>query len=105
VFQPAIFDLLVYAMDYNPPKEEGKDDETGEDLIQREDDQPATVRSRLEAYDSVTAPLCDYYAAKGVYQVGLSVYTPARCDQLVCALRSPPPLTFTVRPTPSCHDT
>ena len=55
-------------MDYNPPKEEGKDDETGEDLIQREDDQPATVRSRLEAYDSVTAPLCDYYAAKGVYQ-------------------------------------
>ena len=40
----------MYAYDYNPPKVEGKDDETGEPLIQREDDKPESVRVRLQAF-------------------------------------------------------
>ncbi|WP_016853626.1 adenylate kinase [Halomonas smyrnensis] len=51
----------VYHVDYNPPKEEGKDDVTGEALIQRDDDSEATVRNRLSVYHEQTAPLVDYY--------------------------------------------
>lgn len=51
----------TYHVKYNPPKVEGKDDATGEDLIQREDDAEATVRKRLEVYHSQTKPLVDYY--------------------------------------------
>ncbi len=51
----------VYHIQYNPPKEEGKDDVTGDALIQREDDQEETIRKRLEIYHSQTAPLVDYY--------------------------------------------
>ncbi|WP_075880702.1 adenylate kinase [Vreelandella massiliensis] len=51
----------VYHVDYNPPKEPGKDDVTGEPLIQREDDQESTVRNRLAVYHEQTAPLVDYY--------------------------------------------
>ncbi|WP_370291734.1 adenylate kinase, partial [Thalassolituus sp.] len=47
----------VYHVVYNPPKTEGKDDETGEDLIQRDDDQEDTVRKRLAIYHDQTAPL------------------------------------------------
>merc|ERR1719191_942771 len=53
----------TYAYDYNPPKVEGKDDETGEDLVQREDDKPEVVRQRLAAYDELTAPLIGHYDA------------------------------------------
>ena len=56
----------VYAYDYNPPKVEGKDDETGEDLIQRDDDKADAVRTRLATYDKLTAPLIEYYRAEGV---------------------------------------
>merc|ERR1740123_1402547 len=56
----------VYAYSYSAPKVEGKDDETGEPLVQRDDDKPEAVRSRLQAYDEMTAPLCEYYQAKGV---------------------------------------
>lgn len=56
----------VYAYSYNPPKMEGKDDETGEPLTQRDDDKPEAVRKRLEAYDAMTAPLCEYYDQKGI---------------------------------------
>eukprot|EP00560_Eucampia_antarctica_P009785 CAMPEP_0197831742 /NCGR_PEP_ID=MMETSP1437-20131217/11876_1 /TAXON_ID=49252 ORGANISM="Eucampia antarctica, Strain CCMP1452" /NCGR_SAMPLE_ID=MMETSP1437 /ASSEMBLY_ACC=CAM_ASM_001096 /LENGTH=283 /DNA_ID=CAMNT_0043434791 /DNA_START=87 /DNA_END=938 /DNA_ORIENTATION=+ len=56
----------VYNNSYNPPRVDGKDDETGENLVQREDDKPETVRKRLEAYEKVTAPLAEFYAAKGV---------------------------------------
>jgi len=45
---------------------EGKDDETGEALMQRDDDKPEAVRKRLQAYDDMTSPLCAYYEAKGV---------------------------------------
>ena len=52
----------TYHVKFNPPKVEGKDDVTGEDLIQRADDAEATVRNRLEVYKNQTRPLVDYYA-------------------------------------------
>ncbi|MBU3666991.1 MAG: adenylate kinase [Rhodocyclaceae bacterium] len=51
----------TYHIKYNPPKVAGKDDETGEDLIQRDDDQEATVRHRLDIYHSQTKPLVTFY--------------------------------------------
>lgn len=51
----------VYHVKYNPPKVEGKDDVTGEPLLQREDDSEETVRKRLDVYHAQTAPLIDYY--------------------------------------------
>ena len=51
-----------YHLKFNPPKVAGKDDLTGEDLIQRVDDEEATVRNRLAVYQSQTRPLVDYYA-------------------------------------------
>ena len=51
----------VYHVVYNPPKVEGKDDETGEDLIQRDDDQEETIRKRLAIYHDQTAPLVSFY--------------------------------------------
>lgn len=51
----------TYHILYNPPKVEGKDDETGEDLIQREDDHEDTVRERLRIYHEQTEPLIQYY--------------------------------------------
>ena len=51
----------TYHILYNPPKVAGKDDETGEDLIQREDDQEATVRNRLNVYHDQTEPLIAFY--------------------------------------------
>ena len=55
-----------YHIIYNPPKVEGKDDETGEDLIQRPDDKEDAIVHRLEVYDEQTAPLIDYYKKKGL---------------------------------------
>jgi adenylate kinase len=51
----------TYHVLFNPPKEEGKDDVTGEPLIQRDDDKEETVRKRLEVYHEQTEPLIDYY--------------------------------------------
>ncbi len=51
----------VYHIDFNPPAIAGKDDETGEDLIQREDDQEDTIRTRLEVYHEQTEPLVKFY--------------------------------------------
>jgi len=53
----------TYHVKFNPPKVAGHDDVTGEPLIQRDDDQEATVRKRLEVYQSQTRPLVAYYAA------------------------------------------
>ncbi|GHA68323.1 adenylate kinase [Formosimonas limnophila] len=53
----------VYHTTFNPPKVEGKDDVTGEDLILREDDKEETVRKRLDVYQQQTRPLIDYYSA------------------------------------------
>ena len=52
----------TYHVVFNPPKVEGKDDETGEDLIQRDDDQEETVRKRLDVYHEQTEPLIAYYS-------------------------------------------
>jgi len=51
-----------YHLKYNPPKVDGKDDVTGEELIQRVDDLEETVRNRLAVYKSQTRPLVDYYS-------------------------------------------
>ena len=52
----------TYHVKYNPPKVEGKDDITGEALIQRDDDKEETVRKRLEVYSAQTRPLVAYYS-------------------------------------------
>ena len=52
----------TYHVSFNPPQEEGKDDVTGEPLVQREDDREETVRKRLEVYHSQTAPLVEFYS-------------------------------------------
>ncbi len=51
----------TYHVKYNPPKVAGKDDVTGEDLVQRDDDREETVKKRLEVYHSQTKPLVAYY--------------------------------------------
>ena len=60
----------IYHLQHNPPKQDGKDDLTGEDLIQRDDDKEETVRKRLQVYHTQTKPLVDFYqklyAAHGV---------------------------------------
>lgn len=55
----------VYHVTYNPPATEGKDDITGDLLVQREDDKEETVRKRLDVYHSQTAPLIEYYSEWG----------------------------------------
>ena len=58
----------VYHVDFHPPKERGKDDQTGEELIQRDDDREDTVRNRLAVYHEQTKPLVKFYtelASKG----------------------------------------
>jgi len=51
----------TYHVKYNPPKVEGKDDVTGEDLVQRDDDKEETVKKRLDVYHAQTKPLVEYY--------------------------------------------
>src|SRR5438093_7404565 len=52
----------TYHVKFNPPKVEGRDDATGEELIQRDDDQEETVRKRLAVYQSQTRPVVEYYS-------------------------------------------
>ena len=52
----------TYHVEFNPPKEQGKDDVTGEPLIQRDDDQEETIRKRLATYHEQTQPLVEYYS-------------------------------------------
>ena len=63
----------TYHLVYNPPKVAGKDDETGEDLIQRDDDQAETVQKRLNVYHEQTEVLVDYYGKQSV-ETGLPGY-------------------------------
>jgi len=51
----------VYHIEHNPPRQENVDDETGEALVQRDDDSEETVRKRLQVYHAQTAPLIDFY--------------------------------------------
>lgn len=62
----------TYHLVYNPPKVEGKDDITGEDLVVRDDDKEETVRARLGVYHEQTAPLIEYYSKKA--QAGATQY-------------------------------
>ena len=59
----------VYHVVYNPPKVADQDDETGEPLLQREDDTEETVRERLSVYNEQTAPLINYYSAQDLKYV------------------------------------
>jgi adenylate kinase len=52
----------TYHIKFNPPKAEGKDDVTGEPLVQREDDKEETVKKRLDVYSQQTRPLVSYYS-------------------------------------------
>ena len=56
----------IYHILYNPPKVEGIDDETGEPLIQREDDKEEAILNRLDVYQAQTEPLINYYREKGL---------------------------------------
>jgi len=65
----------VYHVVYNPPKVEGKDDETGEPLIQRKDDTEETVRHRLSVYHEQTKPLVDFYQKLSAANAGKPKYS------------------------------
>ncbi|XP_013414367.1 GTP:AMP phosphotransferase AK3, mitochondrial-like [Lingula anatina] len=56
----------IYNTEFSPPKVPGKDDVTGEDLVQRDDDKPETVRARLESYEKITRPVLEFYKKKGI---------------------------------------
>ena len=53
----------TYHVKFNPPKRAGRDDETGEPLVQRDDDREETVKKRLDVYRAQTRPLIDYYGS------------------------------------------
>jgi adenylate kinase len=55
-----------YHVKFNPPKVEGKDDITGEPLVQRKDDNEEALRTRLKAYNTQTVPILEYYRQKGI---------------------------------------
>lgn len=86
----------TYHVKFNPPKVAGKDDLTGEDLVQRDDDKEETVLKRLEVYHSQTKPLVNYYvtwaktgdakAPKHVFIPGLGEVNAIR-DQIFGALK------------------
>ena len=56
----------TYHVEFNQPKEPGKDDVTGDPLIQRDDDKEEAIRNRLKVYHDQTAPLVDFYEKKGI---------------------------------------
>ncbi|MGQ9456601.1 MAG: adenylate kinase [Armatimonadota bacterium] len=56
----------VYHLESNPPREAGRCDKCGGDLVQREDDKPEAIKNRLEVYREQTAPVLDYYRSKGL---------------------------------------
>jgi len=58
----------VYHIEHNPPKEAGKDDVTGEPLVQRSDDTEETVRNRLKVYHDQTEPLVAFYQDSKINQ-------------------------------------
>lgn len=56
----------VYNIGFNTPKVMGKDDNTGEELVQRPDDKPEAVQKRLEIYENITRPVINFYMEKGI---------------------------------------
>ena len=71
----------TYHILFNPPKVEGKDDETGEDLIQRDDDKPEAIKHRLEVYNESTAPLIDFYKKEGIVLDLISTNDPKETEE------------------------
>ena len=67
----------TYHIKFNPPKVEGKDDVTGDPLIQRDDDKEETVRKRLQVYDDQTRPLVEYYSSWAAANSSDKVKAPA----------------------------
>ncbi len=86
----------TYHVIFNPPRVEGKDDVTGEDLVQRDDDKKETVHKRLQVYRDQTRPLVDYYqewktsgdtgAPKYINVAGIGTIEEVR-DRLLAALQ------------------
>lgn len=64
----------TYHIDYNPPRIAGQDDETGEPLIQRDDDKEETIRQRLAVYHEQTEPLVDFYRELSVEPGSVTTY-------------------------------
>lgn len=73
-----------YHIEFNPPKTENLDDETDEELVQREDDNEETVRARLKIYFEQTAPLSEYYRKLGLLK---SINGMGRPDEVYKRLR------------------
>ena len=74
-----------YHVKFNPPKVAGKDDVTGEDLIQRDDDREETVRKRLDVYHAQTSPLVSYYEDRGLLHRIDGLASPAEVHEHVRA--------------------
>jgi adenylate kinase len=82
-------DGSVYHVVQNPPRREGFCDLCGASLVQREDDKPEAVRTRMEAYAADTAPLKDFYARRGALQVVDGVGAPEAIEAAVVAALKP----------------
>ncbi len=79
----------TYHIEYNPPKVEDKDDITGEDLVQRDDDKESVVLERLKVYHDLTQPLIGYYKEKSKTDDNLSYITvdgTAHIDEVEAAI-------------------
>ena len=75
----------IYHVVFNPPKVEGKDDETGEDLVQRPDDREEAIMHRLDVYTEQTEPLVKYYTDKGLVRAIDASAKPAEVFELLKA--------------------
>ena len=75
----------IYHIIFNPPKVEGKDDETGEDLVQRPDDKEDAIMHRLEVYTEQTEPLISYYKGKGLIKEIDASVSPSEVFELMKA--------------------
>ncbi|HEV2357558.1 MAG TPA: adenylate kinase [bacterium] len=79
----------IYHIEHHPPREPGRCDLDGTELIQRRDDAPDTIRRRLEVFRRWTAPLVDYYRARGIFLVvdaeGTAEEVCSRIEEFVAA--------------------
>ncbi|CDF40895.1 unnamed protein product [Chondrus crispus] len=72
-----------YHTEFNPPKEHMKDDQTGEDLIRRSDDNEETLKKRLSSFHSQTKPVLDYYSKAGILHAVDAARPIAEVNELV----------------------
>ncbi len=78
----------IYHVEFNPPQVEGKCDIDGADLFQRQDDTPDAIRARIGQYYDKTAPLLDYYRARGIlYEVDAARPIDAVTDSVLAAMQ------------------